>query len=389
MESEFDLREGNKQQLTNASRHLVSTIKRRFMFGLVLIIGMLTLIFSLAELALYQQSLDNQRIRATLAQQHLNQEILSATKQLLVTQDLQARRVLLAQLKEAAEEFNYQQNLVMKKHFFIVEMPAPQRAIYSDSPHKLDQRVKDFAQAVEQLSSTSYEQITANTPQAAVILEESPGHLSTALRVAVAAHLDSKEKMDVFYMQICAVIWVLLTVLVVWLGLFIIRPGYLALSKALMTFVNGIEQIQHDWRLEKAMREHFKDEAVQLKLVVNTLEKIIIATAVDGTIKSLNAFAEQKLGFSEAEVVGQRSIELFHDPEDLQSRANALSDIYQTQVSAGFDTLTAKAKHGDIDDYAWLLRSKNGQLLRVRLNYRAIVDGNGETIGFLAEGDLN
>lgn len=386
MELEFDLTSLDKKQLSQASGQLMLNIKRRFIIGLVCVLGALSFFYLLAEVMLYQQTVDNQRIQATIVQAKLNRDIHAATQQLLVSRNVKTRRNLLSQINQAAAEIKAQQQRVIADHFFVAKLGTKQHAIYYNAPLKLHQRISDYTEAINSLSTIASDSINAETPQIVIINEESPGHLQKALNAAIQSHLSSVINTGEYFIWLCSVMWLITIVLLVLLGIFVFRPIYFAVKQSFSNLTQSAERINNDWRLEEEMRKHFKREAMQQKAVLNNIEKIIISTDTYGMIKTFNKHAERKLGFLEIEVVGKRTIEFFHDTKDLQARAAELSNEYQKEVLIGFETLIAKAKRGETDDYSWLLCDKSGQSFHLILNYRAIFNDQGEIIGFLAEG---
>ncbi|KWX82292.1 hypothetical protein AXF24_12400 [Streptococcus pneumoniae] len=48
-------------------------------------------------------------------------------------------------------------------------------------------------------------------------------------------------------------------------------------------------------------------------------DALLIATDIDGTITLFNTGAQRLLGYSAADVVGQRRLDAFHDPQELNA----------------------------------------------------------------------
>lgn len=109
----------------------------------------------------------------------------------------------------------------------------------------------------------------------------------------------------------------------------------------------------------------------------------IISTRPDGIIATFNAAAEQLLGYRAEELVGQHSVELFHDPEEIAERANILTKKLGTTIEPGFEVFTAKPREGRVDEREWTYIHRDGTRIPVRLSVTAIRAEAGDITGFL------
>lgn len=109
----------------------------------------------------------------------------------------------------------------------------------------------------------------------------------------------------------------------------------------------------------------------------------MVATNRDGLIVLFNRAAEQMLGYSASEVVGQATPALFHLPEELAARAETLSRRLGRPVAPGFEVLAALAEDQTTREVEWSLRRRDGSILPVWVSVSATLDGAGEIAGFL------
>lgn len=108
----------------------------------------------------------------------------------------------------------------------------------------------------------------------------------------------------------------------------------------------------------------------------------IISATLDGSIVSFNKAAERMLGYKAEEVIG-KTPSLFHDYDEVVSRAQSLTQELQKKVEPGFNTFIAKALVAGSDTNEWTYIRKDSTRFRVRLCVTAIYEKNHEPSGFV------
>ncbi|MFH7416783.1 PAS domain-containing protein, partial [Pseudomonas syringae pv. tagetis] len=81
-------------------------------------------------------------------------------------------------------------------------------------------------------------------------------------------------------------------------------------------------------------------------------------------ITLFNTGAQRLLGYTASEVVGQRRLDAFHDPAELQAWLQPLADA-DGNLPGVFEALSARAD-GQTYSRQWTLRRKDGQSRQVR-----------------------
>ncbi|MGY1748962.1 sensor histidine kinase [Modestobacter sp. SYSU DS0511] len=104
-------------------------------------------------------------------------------------------------------------------------------------------------------------------------------------------------------------------------------------------------------------------------------EQSIIGTDRDGVIRVWNPGAERMLGLPRADVVRQRSITEFHDPEELQPGADA-------DPAARFAALVQVAREQGSDVRDWTYLTADGRRLTVAVAITPRTDDDGEQAGW-------
>ncbi|MDO9477045.1 MAG: PAS domain S-box protein, partial [Pseudohongiella sp.] len=119
------------------------------------------------------------------------------------------------------------------------------------------------------------------------------------------------------------------------------------------------------------------------KAIFNSVNFSSIATDEKGVIQIFNIGAERMLGYAAADVINKVTPSEFSDPEEVVSRANALSLELGTVIKPGFDALVFKASRGIEDIYEITCIRKDGSRLPVIVSVTALHDAENVIIGYL------
>ena len=114
-----------------------------------------------------------------------------------------------------------------------------------------------------------------------------------------------------------------------------------------------------------------------------------IATDEKGVIQLFNVGAERMLGYLAADVVNKITPAELHDPQEVITRANALSVEFATPIAAGFETLVFKAARGIEDIYELTKIRKDGSRFPAIVSVTALRDAHDTIIGYLLIGTDN
>ncbi|WP_157038947.1 PAS domain S-box protein [Rhodopseudomonas palustris] len=108
----------------------------------------------------------------------------------------------------------------------------------------------------------------------------------------------------------------------------------------------------------------------------------VIATNVDGTITLFNPAAERMLGYKAEELIGRATAMLFHDPQELLDRADAMRR-QGIEVGSGQRVVQALLAHNDPDTSLWTYVGKTGNRIPVRLTLCRLRTKDGTDLGVL------
>jgi PAS domain S-box-containing protein len=125
------------------------------------------------------------------------------------------------------------------------------------------------------------------------------------------------------------------------------------------------------------------------KAIFNSANFSSIATDAKGVIQIFNVGAERMLGYAALEVVNKITPADISDPQELISRAKALSIELETQIEPGFEALVFKASRGIEDIYELTYIRKDGSRFPAIVSVTALRDALDEIIGYLLIGTDN
>ena len=114
-----------------------------------------------------------------------------------------------------------------------------------------------------------------------------------------------------------------------------------------------------------------------------------IATDEKGVIQIFNVGAERMLGYTAAEVMNKITPADISDPQEVITRAKALSAELGTTITPGFEALVFKASRGIEDIYELTYIRKDGSRFPAIVSVTALRDAQEGIIGYLLIGTDN
>src|SRR5450755_1749843 len=125
------------------------------------------------------------------------------------------------------------------------------------------------------------------------------------------------------------------------------------------------------------------------KAILNSANFSSIATDEKGVIQIFNVGAERMLGYAAADVMNKNTPADISDPQEVITRAKALSAELGTTITPGFEALVFKASRGIEDIYELTYIRKDGSRLSAIVSVTALRDAPGGIIGYLLIGTDN
>ena len=149
--------------------------------------------------------------------------------------------------------------------------------------------------------------------------------------------------------------------------------------------VLAMEDVTARKRAEEAL---LKAGALQ-SAIFNSANFSSIATDENGVIQIFNVGAERMLGYTAAEVMNKITPADISDPQEVITRAKALSAELGTTIAPGFEALVFKAARGIEDIYELTYIRKDGSRFPAVVSVTALRDDQNAIIGFLLIGTDN
>jgi PAS domain S-box-containing protein len=134
--------------------------------------------------------------------------------------------------------------------------------------------------------------------------------------------------------------------------------------------------------LMETMQQLEKAITFQKAILINA-GAMIISADKDGIVQTFNPEAEREIGFTADELIGKKTLLIFHDEAEIMERAKALSNELEKKIKAGIDVFFAKADLGIPNEYEWTYIRKDGGSFPVLLNVSAMKDEQNEITGYL------
>src|SRR6195952_5093149 len=138
----------------------------------------------------------------------------------------------------------------------------------------------------------------------------------------------------------------------------------------------------------RAEEELLKAGALQ-SAIFNSANFSSIATDEKGVIQIFNVGAERMLGYTAADVMNKNTPADISDPQEVITRAKALSAELGTTITPGFEALVFKASRGIEDIYELTYIRKDGSRFPAVLSVTALRDAQDAIIGYLLIGTDN
>src|SRR5438128_7671433 len=149
--------------------------------------------------------------------------------------------------------------------------------------------------------------------------------------------------------------------------------------------VLAMEDVTARKRAEEALLEA---GALQ-SAIFNSANFSSIATDEKGVIQIFNVGAERMLGYAAAEVMNKNTPADISDPQEVITRAKALSAELGTPITPGFEALVFKASRGIEDIYELTYIRQDGSRFPAIVSVTALRDAQGGIIGYLLIGTDN
>jgi PAS domain S-box-containing protein len=151
----------------------------------------------------------------------------------------------------------------------------------------------------------------------------------------------------------------------------------------------GYLLIGTDNTARKQAEEALRKAGALQNAIFNSANFSSIATDAQGVIQIFNVGAERMLGYAAADVMNKNTPADISDPQELISRAKALSLEFGMPIAPGFEALVFKASRGIEDIYELTYFRHDGSRFPAVVSVTALRDEDKAIIGYLLIGTDN
>ncbi|MGR9088788.1 MAG: PAS domain S-box protein, partial [Gammaproteobacteria bacterium] len=135
-------------------------------------------------------------------------------------------------------------------------------------------------------------------------------------------------------------------------------------------------------KVESSPNERFLESALNAqRAFLDSANVGIITTDKSGVIVNFNRAAQRMLGYSEDEVAGKYTPELFHDPGEIAVRSNQLTN--DSAQTPSYLAIAAETRTGIPDERDWTYIRNDGGRVPVRVSITPLLGPEGGLSGYL------
>ena len=168
-----------------------------------------------------------------------------------------------------------------------------------------------------------------------------------------------------------------------------IFPMEIAVSEMMLGGERYFTGILRDSSLRKQSEMEMHKAGALQSAIFNSANFSSIATDAKGVIQIFNVGAERMLGYAAADVMNKITPADISDPQEVITRAEALSVELSTSIAPGFEALVFKASRGIEDIYELTYIRKDGTRFPAVVSVTALRDEQESIIGYLLIGTDN
>lgn len=125
------------------------------------------------------------------------------------------------------------------------------------------------------------------------------------------------------------------------------------------------------------------EKSIFFDALLQSAEESIISTNRDGVITSFSRGAEKMLGYRAEDLIGEKTPEFFHDPNEVINRTRELSEALGRIIQPGFEVFVINAMNGQSDTSDWTYICSDNSRILVKLTVSPMYDNAGSLVGFL------
>ncbi|UTW12240.1 PAS domain S-box protein [Marinobacterium rhizophilum] len=127
-----------------------------------------------------------------------------------------------------------------------------------------------------------------------------------------------------------------------------------------------------------------RHEIAHRTAILDSANFSIMYCDLEGVIRSFNRGAQQMLGYSAQEVVGQRRLNFVHDANELA--ASAAAQGLDITLESAVEVLVGQSRSGTADEREWTYVRRDGSRFTAQVSITSVRDDQGEVSGYVCIG---
>jgi len=155
------------------------------------------------------------------------------------------------------------------------------------------------------------------------------------------------------------------------------------LAETARAFNRMSDRLLEQYQARDSALDEIRKLASFQRAVLEASDSTIIVTDHLGTIVHFNPAAERLLEYAAREVVGQTTMERFHDPAEVAQHAQVVARELDIAPPAGVEVFVALARHGLSDRHEWHYITRSGRRVPVLLSVSGVYSEDESLLGFM------
>jgi PAS domain S-box-containing protein len=160
------------------------------------------------------------------------------------------------------------------------------------------------------------------------------------------------------------------------------KTGLFSLDIITVKGERSLLSVMYDITERKQKEEAFRELFQLQQSISDSTDLSIISLDLNGIIKSFNKGAEKMLGYKAEEVIGLKTPQLFHDRNEIETRAAILRELGY-KIEHGFEIFQDEKNLLPLESNEWTYIRKDGVRIPVQLALTVIKNKEGIATGYM------
>jgi PAS domain S-box-containing protein len=148
--------------------------------------------------------------------------------------------------------------------------------------------------------------------------------------------------------------------------------------------IAGLAGLTTRYALVYRLKSESLNQSSQLnRAILPSTPLLIVSTDKNGLIQSVNDAAQEQIGYTADELINKQNPGLWHDPNEVLTRAAVMSAELKQTIEPGFEVFVKKAALEGFDSNEWTFIRKDGSRFPVNLTVSPLRALDGSVTGYV------